>query len=307
MVKKSDDNDFIQDFNTLSRDYLNPTDPRYIIHHLDKPDQFIFITFVPDNANVKKKMVYASSVNTIQKQLGGSERFKYTLYWNDITEVSPSGWEDYLAHIEASNPITEEESIEQATLGGIYGSSTTTRRSHLTEENSNTETGSDAWQSESDVDTVISFVQASPGATRAMRIRIDDNSERLFVHEVLDDEINTEDDLGKLLDTSSPEYNLVHRNGTLYFIYTCPSVSRMKHKMLYAFKKEHVNSLIERNKSAEHGEVVFVEGSDVNDISDSIFKSGVAAKADHNENSSAPSTTNRPRFNRPKPPSKQKK
>lgn len=69
----------------------------------------MFISFVPDKAHVRAKMLYASSANTIQRELGGSERFPITLFWTELDEVSPAGWHSYEKHIQASNPLTQEE------------------------------------------------------------------------------------------------------------------------------------------------------------------------------------------------------
>jgi hypothetical protein len=64
---------------------------------------------VPDKAHVRSKMLYASSANTIQRELGGSERFPITLFWTELREVSSSGWKAHERHVQATNPLTEEE------------------------------------------------------------------------------------------------------------------------------------------------------------------------------------------------------
>jgi twinfilin-like protein len=54
-------------------------------------------------------MLYASSANTLHRELGGHERFGSTLFWTDLDEVSAKGWHSHIAHENAPAPKTEDE------------------------------------------------------------------------------------------------------------------------------------------------------------------------------------------------------
>lgn len=273
----------MQDFDTL-KDHVAAHEPRYIVYQL--ADGYAFITYVPDTANVRKKMLYASSANTVQRQLGGSERFKHSLYWNDISEVSSRGWREHLTHVQAANPTTEEEEAETATLGGIVGSGTNGGRSH----HHLAEVGSDnVWRSLEDKDKIIAFVQ-QPEPACAMRVRVDGETERLYV-EPQNHGIKSERDF--FAEQRNPGYFLYpHTNGTLYFVYVCPAASSMRDKMLYSFKKDIVARLVHEHKSSP---VQVVEASEPEDLKDDVF-------ASHDNVPEQPQAVNRPRFSRPRPP-----
>lgn len=77
--------DYETDFDLLSS-HLKPDEPRYIIYKSDSSgaDQpgtaYVFILYVPDIAKVRSKMMYASSSNSFQRQLGGTGLFLAELY-----------------------------------------------------------------------------------------------------------------------------------------------------------------------------------------------------------------------------------
>jgi twinfilin-like protein len=253
------------------------------VYQLD--DDYAFITYVPDTANVRKKMLYASSANTVQRQLGGSERFKHSLYWNDISEVSSRGWQEHLTHINAANPTTEEEEAE--TEGRIAaGTGNQGGRSHLAEVGSE-----DVWRSLDDKETVVKFVQNQPASGSAMRVRVDGETERLYV-EPQNHGIKSEQDF--FAEERNPGYFLYpHTNGTLYFVYVCPPSSSMRNKMLYSFKKDIVARLVDQHKASP---IQVVEASEPDDLKNDVF-------APANEKGpEQPQPVNKPRFNRPKPP-----
>ena len=47
-----------------------------------------FATFIPEDAPVKQKMLYASSKATLLKALGGAERLPNEAGWSEVAEVA---------------------------------------------------------------------------------------------------------------------------------------------------------------------------------------------------------------------------
>ena len=81
--------DFHGDFSLVASE-LESDKANYVIYKLPT-EGYVFISFVPDKAHVRSKMLYASSSSAIQRQLGGSERFKHVLFWTEFNEVSNKG------------------------------------------------------------------------------------------------------------------------------------------------------------------------------------------------------------------------
>lgn len=290
-VARGSEDDCLRDFDAL-HSHVEAHKPRYIVFRLDEDNEYAFITYVPDMADVRQKMLYASSANTVQRQLGGRERFRHALYWNDLADVSSRGWREHLAHVQAPDPTSEAEAREAATLGGLVGAGTSGARSHLAEVGSdNSKDNDDAWRAPEDKDSVVAFVQQHQPATgRALRVSVDPTTERLCAephHEIESDR--------DFFAEGKPAYMLYPRpGGALYFVYTCPPASSVRDKMLYSFKKDIVTRLVAQHKPA----LQVLEASEPDDLSHhNLF----ATSPPKNENAPEP-VVNKPRFNRPKPP-----
>lgn len=227
--------DYVADFNAIAT-HLDPKEPRYIIHKLQDPSRHAFISYVPDGAHVRKKMLYASSANTIQRQLGGSERFPHTVFWTDVSEVSADGWKEHQNHTSAAHPITSEEAAERDAADELLlsgdSASTSARRSHVESRRS---TPLAAEQPGDVLDTAFTQLSVPSGTPWARVLRINDG-EKVYVHSEHDGAHN----VVELIDSTAPQYTLVDHDGSgkVHFVYTCPSGSSLRQKMLYSFKKE---------------------------------------------------------------------
>lgn len=232
----SGSDDYVADFNAIAT-HLDPKEPRYIIHKLQDPSRHAFISYVPDGAHVRKKMLYASSANTIQRQLGGSERFPDNIFWTDVSEVSAEGWKEHQNHTSAAHPITSEEAAEQAAADEMLlsgdSASTSARRSHV---ESRLSTPLAAAEQHGEVlDAALTQLSVPSGTPWVRVLRINDG-EKVYVHS----EHNGAHNVVELIDSSAPQYTLVDHDGSgkVHFVYTCPSGSSLRQKMLYSFKKQ---------------------------------------------------------------------
>lgn len=101
---------FLDDLALLSPLIL-PTVPSYIILRLDTaPDGFVAITYVPDAAPVRQKMLFASTRLTLVRELG-TERFRETLLVTEPRELERDGWERHERSKGVAAPLTEEEEV----------------------------------------------------------------------------------------------------------------------------------------------------------------------------------------------------
>ena len=79
---------------------LNPTEPAYIIlrrYEGSVKPPFIAITYVPDTAHVRQKMLFASTRNTLLRELG-TDRFDESIFATLKEELTAEGFERHDAH-----------------------------------------------------------------------------------------------------------------------------------------------------------------------------------------------------------------
>ena len=102
------------DFQTITNEVAGTRDPKYYIFAMDsKASEFVLIAFVPEDANVRSKMLYASCHKDLVRQLG-TEKFKSEWYCNDPAEMVYSGLVEQLKKELAAVPLTEEEILKNA-------------------------------------------------------------------------------------------------------------------------------------------------------------------------------------------------
>lgn len=96
------------------------------------PDGFVAVTYVPDKAHVRQKMLFASTHLTLVRELG-AERFRETLFATTRDELTAEGWRKHDKHGELKAPLTEEEQTLQGVKEAESEASrgTTSRSSHV--------------------------------------------------------------------------------------------------------------------------------------------------------------------------------
>lgn len=82
--------------------------------HDNSPDGYIAVTYVPDKAPVRQKMLFAATRLTLVRELG-TERFRETYFTTVKEELTAQGWRKHEKHTQMKAPLTEEEQ----TLQGI--------------------------------------------------------------------------------------------------------------------------------------------------------------------------------------------
>ena len=103
-----------------------------ILRRYDTAPAFVAVSYVPDSAPVRQKMLFASTRLTLVRELG-TEHFRETIFVTTPEELSESGFKKHDAHTKMDAPLTEEE----RTLGEVKraeqeaGSGTGTREIHL--------------------------------------------------------------------------------------------------------------------------------------------------------------------------------
>ncbi|CAI5757684.1 unnamed protein product [Candida verbasci] len=204
--------------------------PGYIIVVMDSIQYFI--SFIPDNAPIKQKMLYASTKNTILNNLG-SNNFTKKLNFTELDELNLGSLEDD----GVSAPLNDDEKIlkdmNNMELENVHG-----YKKEL------------ASMSSSDIlyKFDLSLIEQFENLDNKLVIfNIDLKNEVIKLIENYNN-IKVNDLISKLESVSvgGPKYVLYNYGSGLAFIYTCPSGSPVKERMIYASFK---NTLITELKS----------------------------------------------------------
>ena len=104
---------FLQDLPVL-QSLLSETKAAYVLlrRYQNAQDGFVAVTFVPDAAPVRQKMLFASTRLSLVRELGEG-RFRDKLFVTELKDLTVEGWEKHEASGASSAPLTaEEESLQ---------------------------------------------------------------------------------------------------------------------------------------------------------------------------------------------------
>ncbi|KHN99740.1 twinfilin-1 [Metarhizium album ARSEF 1941] len=233
---------FLENLSSL-QSHLKPNVPLYmLLRRYDDVPRLTAISYVPDAAQVRQKMLFASTRLTLVRELG-SEHFRETMFVTSADELSENGFERHDAHAQLAAPLTEEE----RTLGEVKraeqeaGSGTGTREIHLSK--------SFAMPMAEDAVAALKELGQDDGRVVTMlTINPDSESVELLPESPRPTSIG---ELAGAISTTEPRftfYRFRHRHdGTeqspVLFFYTCPLTpgnKSIKNRMLYPLMKRAV-------------------------------------------------------------------
>ncbi|KZL84131.1 cofilin tropomyosin-type actin-binding protein [Colletotrichum incanum] len=223
--------------------HLKPNEALYaLLRRHDTAPHLTAVTYVPDSAKVRQKMLFASTRLTLVRKLG-SEHFRESIFATTPEELSAKGFAKHDAHTELEAPLTEEErslgAVKQAEQEASTG--TGTREIHLSK--------TLAMPIAEDALAALKELSSDSGKVLVM-LKI--NPEKESVELVPSSE--SPSSITELTQTISPTeprftfYRFTHtHNGAesspLLFIYTCPVTpgnKSIKNRMLYPLMKRAV-------------------------------------------------------------------
>ncbi|MCJ1478188.1 Twinfilin-1 [Lambiella insularis] len=126
-------NDFFDDLKAVGP-LLTDNEAAFIIlrRYQNSPNGYVAVTYVPDTANVRQKMLFASTRLTLVRELG-TERFRDTFFTTTKQELTAEGWRKHEEHGETNAPLTQEEQtlqgVKEAEAEASRG--TTSRSNHV--------------------------------------------------------------------------------------------------------------------------------------------------------------------------------
>lgn len=336
--------------NQISQEFPHPS---YIVISYNS-NQY-FISFIPDIAPIKQKMLYASTKNSLITSLGGNKLIK-KFAWTELDELTLNYFiksidDDQGSNIkkeeeEELNSLLTEDEITLQKLNNLSLYSTTNHHHHGFKKklpSMTNDDGSTTGSGNADQDILYKF---TPELTEQLQSIIEnsspessndnDNKKSLIsfnidtTKELLTlKSIDTQIEINQLIDTLnnhtssriSPQYILYnYQIGKLAFIYSCPSGSSVKDRMIYAsFKNSlinHLNQLIKStnidddiiiDKNIEVGDLDEIELSQLQESNELIHDTNTNGNNNSSSNflssnNSSLSSKNGLKFNKPKGP-----
>ncbi|KAL1729254.1 hypothetical protein EV714DRAFT_273871 [Schizophyllum commune] len=219
------------------QELLEDAEPAYILAKLDEPSpDWLAIHYVPDNAKVRDKMLYASTRNALMRALG-SATFTDNIYATSKDDVTPEAYAAHLRHLAAPKPLSarekELEDVKAAEReGGINQYEGARRRvTDLVNTGVGFKWNDDAAQAIKEL--------GEADDCRVVVLTVEMPAEKLALQS---SQPTTVQDLASVLPKTDPCYVLFawpHSHTSpprreIIFIYSCPSGSPIKYRMLYA-------------------------------------------------------------------------
>lgn len=283
--------------------HLQPNAAAYILlkTHPDAADGYAAITYVPNAAPVRQKMLFASTRLTLVRELG-IERFRHTIFATEKSELTAEGWAKHEAHEKQAAPLTEEESglqgVKEAEARESQG--TGARRGHVSSR-------VDVKTGEGVLEALGSLKEEGcKGTLVQLKYALPDETLQL---ESSEDGVPPEKVAGTM-STSEPRYAFYSHpsaaaRGTpaVLFIYTCPSGSKIKERMVYSTGKSWTRTVAERDAALEIAKSL--EATEPDELTAEVLNAAVGgngAASEESSRSATPSAGGGGGFARPKRP-----
>jgi len=247
------------------QDILEDHVPAYVLARLDDlPTQWLAISYVPDTAKVRDKMLYASTRNSLTKSLG-SASFSDALFANHKSDLTSTAYAAHRRHLAAPKPLSvrerEMEDVRAATIASSTEGSAA-RRNHIGGAGVHIN-----WP-----ETVSAAIRrlASEETDRLVVLGIDTATETLVLSAESECAIG---EVGSLLPSLTPAYAFLSWSHDdrqdIVFIYSCPSSSPIKHRMIYSSGASSVLAIAKDNGVTV---VRKVETSDPKEVNEAFIR-----------------------------------
>ncbi|ODV80670.1 Twinfilin A [Suhomyces tanzawaensis NRRL Y-17324] len=232
--------------------------PSYIVIPTSQAkDDFIFVSFIPDEAPIRQKMLYASTKNTLINSLGSNNFSKSnTFSWTELLELTIDHYEFVRASKSSSGPLTnDEQTLNEINLQDLSlalrapggGFKQKLASMHSSEEK-------ELFRLSDELQQQFEKLPQNSTNRTLLTLNVETGSEEFQLTSstegvAVDALVAT---LEKVSPTGHPLYSIYnYQDGKFAFIYSCPSGSKVKDRMFYASSKLGlINSLKSGLKNA---------------------------------------------------------
>ena len=232
--------------------------PVYTIFSLSSPlnsnADYAFISFIPDVAPIREKMLYASTKNTLLTQLGSNNFSKSrTFAWTELDELSFDNFKRS-SEVQEDGPLTHEEKTlkEVNSLQGLSLAESSARRNNDTaykkklasmHESSSSNGGVLMFSVDSKLESEFRALSQNHdnGKLIIFGINLENEGMELISETTGVNSSSLVSNLNSAIETRSvhPLFALYNYSTNRFaFIYSCPSGSKVKDRMVYASNKQ---------------------------------------------------------------------
>ncbi|KAK4051460.1 Twinfilin-1 [Microbotryomycetes sp. JL201] len=296
---------FADDFRLMDDDdVVTATEPAYYLMRLDTtPDsQWIFYSFVPDEAHVRSKMLYASSRNTCSRALG-DQRFAASLFATTRdapqSDLSYSAYQAHETHEAAAKPMSEREKE----MADIKAAEAKERR--------------EGTFSQPGVGRSMLETSSAPGGgnnlglawseqARTLVERMTGSEANIAQFQIENEEIVPVSNQPSSLSVpaASPSFTLFrHSGGGIVFIYCCPPTSPVKSRLLYS---SSTSAAVAQAKAFGADVVKKLETSDPDEVTDEYVAQELSSLSTNAHSPTPLPQDDKPAFSRPARPGRKR-
>jgi len=294
----------------ILQDHLEEDVPCYILARLDDPpSEWLAISYAPDSAKVRQKMLYASTRNALTKSLG-SAVFTDSLFATSKADVTPGAYAAHKRHQAAPQPlsvreqeIAEIKAAEREASASYEGSRA--RQNHL----GSREIGY-VWVEEAR--EAVAALRAGEGSHLVI-LRINELEQIVLGNSVPIGDVGA---LAVNVPSSEPSYCLLAwqdaspNRRDIAFIYSCPSTSPVKSRMVYSTGALIIFREVRAILGEERGFVLAtrkIETSDPGELTEAFLREELnTGNGISDGNTLARSTASNTSFARPKGPGRRR-
>ncbi|KAG2734820.1 hypothetical protein G9P44_002826 [Scheffersomyces stipitis] len=276
--------------------------PAYVVIPVDpSADDYVFISFIPDSAPIRSKMLYASTKNTLLTSLGSNKFSKSNSFaWTELEELTYEYYQKVISATNNDDVLSKDEKMlnELNTLQTLsLAGSTSSFKRELASMHSPSPSpsihgpGNDniLYKFDSSLQEEFQSLSKNADTNKLITFNIDSASEviKLTTSETgiaLDSLL---DSLAKANPVARPQYSIYNfYRGKFAFIYSCPSNSKVKDRMLYAASKvsliHYLKTLLSEDsltidKSIEVGDLDEIELSELTVETEAATPSSVSS------------------------------
>lgn len=269
----------------------NYPSPRFAIVSVNDTVESRFISFIPDVAPIRQKMLFASTKNTLLQQLGTKFSKHNVLDFSELEELELASFKRATASHNEEQSLTSKEK-ELQTLDSLQNLTLSQSAYKRELPLMNSASGSSLFFK---IEPKLDLALRSNLKSKLVVMNIDTAAEELnLTAEVSDVPVSLLiSEATKAALEASPMYMLYgHDEGKLAFIYSCPSGCKVKARIMYAANKQGLLSHLKTDylEGAEISEIL--EVGDLDEINTSVLDKASAA---------APESSSL-RFSKPKGP-----
>ncbi|EMR11786.1 hypothetical protein PNEG_00213 [Pneumocystis murina B123] len=229
-VSKSED--FYKDISSI-QSILSDTKPSYILckESFSIPEQTVIIHYVPEDAEIRDKMIYASTYHTLIQSLG-SNRISRSIFISNKKELNISLFKEHLEEIKREDSLSiEEKNLQNVKNSQEYSIGCSSRQKYIND--------TFFLNISEEAKTAIEKLSKNTEEFNFIQLINDPQTEILNLKMTMSVKPN---DIQHILPSTSPCYSIYSWSHSYnntpaisrIFIYTCPKASTIKERMLYS-------------------------------------------------------------------------